>query len=187
MRKIVWLLLLFTVTIVTESFGQEKKEMTRKERREFEKQKQAQLDSIYAIEIKKSIDEKKWVLEADRLANKQGQTVNVNSTLNFVAIKGKEAYVQLGRDTGMGSNGVGGVTVRATVTKYDADINKKGTYYIQIYLTSAVGSFDIRIDLNPTGQMATATISGNSSKKITYSGQVVPLSRSTVYKGTPLF
>ena len=187
MKKIVFLLLLFTVTIVTESFGQDKKELTRKERRELEKQKQAQLDSIYAIEIKAAIDNKKWVLEADRLSNKQGNTVNVNSTLNFVAIEGEEAYVQLGRNTGMGPNGVGGVTVRANVTKYDVNVNKKGTYYIQVFLSSTVGSFDIRIDLNSTGQMATATISGNSSKRITYSGVVVPLSRSTVYKGTPLF
>ena len=186
MKKIVLLLLLFTVTMVTESFTQEKK-MTRKERRALEKQKKAQLDSIYAIEIKQSIDEKKWVLEADRLSNKRGQTVNVNSTLNFVAIEGEEAYVQLGRDTGMGPNGVGGVTVRANISKYEVDINKKGTYYIHIFLTSAIGSFDIRIDMNSTGQMASATISGNSSKKITYNGQVVSLSRSTVYKGTPLF
>ncbi len=187
MKKIVFLLLLFTMTVVTESFGQDKKEMTRKERREFEKQKKVQLDSIYAIEIKKSIDDKLWVLEADRLSNKRGQTVNVNSTLNFVAIEGEEAYVQLGRDTGMGPNGVGGVTVRANISKYEVNVNKKGTYYIHIFLTSAVGSFDIRIDMNSTGQMASATISGNSSKKITYSGQVVPLSRSNVYKGTPLF
>jgi len=186
MKKVVLLFLLFTVTMVTESFAQDKK-MTRKERRALEKQKQAQLDSIYAIEIKQSIDEKKWVLEADRLSNKRGQTVNVNSTLNFVAIEGKEAYVQLGRDTGMWPNGVGGVTVRATISKYEVDVNKKGTYYIHIFLTSAVGSFDIRIDMNSTGQMASATISGNSSKRITYSGQVVSLSGSTVYKGTPLF
>ncbi len=187
MKKIVFLLLLITAATVAESFAQEKKELTRRERRELEKQKQAQLDSIYAIEIKAAIDNKKWVIEADRLSNKKGQTVNVNSTLNFIAIEGDEAYVQLGRDTGMGPNGVGGVTVRANVTKYNVDVNKKGTYYIQVFLSSAVGSFDIRIDMNSTGQMASATVSGNSSGKINYSGVVVPLNRSTVYKGTPLF
>jgi hypothetical protein len=186
MKRIVLLMLLFSFTLTFQSFGQEKK-LTRKERRAIEKQKQAQMDSVLAIQIKRAIDEKKWVLEADRLSNKVGQTVNVNSNLNFVALEGDEAYVQLGRDSGMGPNGVGGVTVRADVSKYEVKAGKKGTYYIHVFLTSALGSFDIRIDMNNTGQMASATVQGNSSRRVTYSGRLVPLSQSSVYKGTPLF
>ncbi len=112
MKKSIILLLLFSVTLSIESYTQEKKELTRKERRELEKKKQAQLDSIYAIEIKQAVDDKTWVLEADRLANKRGESIIVNSTLNFIALEGEEAYVQLGSDTGFGPNGVGGITVR---------------------------------------------------------------------------
>ena len=186
MKKSLLVLILFSFALSFTSFGQEKK-LSRKERRAIEKAKQAQLDSIYAIEIQHALDNKKWVLEANRLSNKKGQTVNVNSNLNFVAIEGDEAYVQLGRETGMGSNGVGGVTVRANITKYEVKKGKKGTYFIHVFASSSLGSFDIRIDMNSTGQMASATIQGNSSRRITYSGQVVPTNRSTVYKGTPIF
>ena len=187
MEKSMFLLLLFFVTLSVESYTQETKDLTRKERRELEKTKQAQLDSIYAIEIKQAIDNKTWVLEADRLANKRGESIIVNSTLNFIALEGEEAYVQFGSDSGFGPNGVGGVTVRANVTKYEVDHNKKGTYYIHIFLSSAVGSFDIRIDMNSTGQMASASVQGNTSSRLNYNGRVVPLDKSTVYKGTPLF
>jgi hypothetical protein len=87
-------MLLFSFVISFVSFGQEKK-MSRKEGRAMEKAKQAQLDSIYAIEIEHALDAKQWVLEADMLSNREGQTVNVNSNLNFVAIEGDKAYVQL--------------------------------------------------------------------------------------------
>ncbi|NPA37050.1 MAG: DUF4251 domain-containing protein [Chlorobi bacterium] len=187
MKRTILFMMLLTLVFSVQSFGQEQK-LTRKERRALEKQRQAEMDSILAIQVKQAINEKKWVLEADRLSNKMGQTINVNSNLNFVAIEGDEAYVQLGRDSGLGPNGVGGVTVRANVTKYEVNPNeKKGTYYIHVFLTSALGSFDIRIDTNNTGQMASATVQGNSSRRVTYSGRLVPLSQSTVYKGTPLF
>jgi len=187
MKKSILFLFLFSFVLSFMSFGQEEKKLSRKERRAIEKAKQAKLDSIYAIEISHALDTKQWVIEADRLSNRKGQTVNVNSNLNFVAIEGDEAYVQLGRNSGMGPNGVGGITVRANITKYEVNKNKKGTYFIHVFASSALGSFDIRIDMNATGQMASATIQGNSSRRVTYSGQVVPMSRSTVYKGTPLF
>jgi len=188
MKKLFLLLFIFSFTLSFVSYGQEDgKELSRKEKRALEKQKRAQLDSIYAIEIKKALDDRQWVLEADRLSNKMGQTVNVNSNLNFVAIHGKQVYVQLGRNSGMGPNGVGGVTVDADITKYEVKPGKKGTYFIHVFASSPIGSFDIRIDMNSTGQMASATIQGNSSRRVTYSGQVVPASKSTVYKGTPLF
>ena len=185
MKKSLLVLFMFSFVLSFMSFGQEK--LSRKERRAIEKAKQAQQDSVYAIEIKHALDTKRWVLEADRLSNKMGHTVNVNSNLNFVAIEGDEAYVQLGRESGMGSNGVGGVTVNANITKYEVNKTKKGTYYVHVFTNSSLGSFDIRIDMNATGQMASATIQGNTSRRVTYSGHVVPLSRSTVYKGTPLF
>lgn len=187
MKTKVLFMLLFSFVFALGSYAQDK-ELSRKERRELEKQKQAALDSVYAIEIKAALDGKQWVLEADRLQNRAGQTVNVNSNLNFVAIDGKESYVQFGRDSGLGPNGVGGLTVRADVSKYEIEYNeKKETYYIHVFLNSPLGSFDIRISTNSTGQMASATVQGNSARQVTYMGQIVPVSRSTVYKGTPLF
>jgi len=183
MKRVIWLMMAFSLTLSFSSYGQE----TREERRAVAKEKQAALDSLSAQQIKTALAEKKWVLEADRLSNTIGETINVNSNLNFIALEGKEAYVQLGSESGMGSNGVGGVTIRANVEKYDVTKSKRGTYYIHVFLTSVLGNFDISIDMNNTGQMASATIQGNTANSITYSGRVIPLNHSTIYKGTPLF
>lgn len=163
------------------------KELSRKQRRELKKEEQKKHSEEMAKLLSVAIEEKQWVLEANTLANKTGASVNVNSTLNFVAVEGDEAFVQLGSDTGMGQNGVGGVSVRGNVSKYKVSKNeKKGTYFITLYVSSALGTFDIRLDCNADGQIANATVQGNTSRRVQYRGVIVPLGHSTVYKGTPI-
>ncbi|MBI9061502.1 MAG: DUF4251 domain-containing protein [Marinilabiliaceae bacterium] len=186
MKRTLLFTLLLSFTLVL--FAQEEKtKLTRKERREIKKQEQKEYEKNLAAALAVGIDSQKWVLEANSLSNKRGSSMPVNSTLNFIALEGDEAFIQLGSNSGLGANGVGGVSVRARVTKYEVKKNeKKGTYFLQIYTSSAIGSFDIRMDCNSSGQIATATISGNTSRKVTYSGQLVPIEMSTVYKGTPI-
>ncbi|MCT4590760.1 MAG: DUF4251 domain-containing protein [Carboxylicivirga sp.] len=187
MKRILALSLVLSMTLAV--FGQqdEEKKLTRKERREIQKQEQKALSEQQAKVLALAIDKKHWVLEANTLSNKRGSTVNVNSTLNFIAVEGEEAFVQLGSNSGMGQNGVGGVSVRGKVTKYEVKKNeKKGTYFITVYVTSALGSFDIRLDSNPDGQIANATVQGNRSSRVQYRGIIVPIPQSSVYKGTPV-
>lgn len=186
MKKLALLSLVLSLTLSV--FGQqEEKKLTRKERREIQKQEQQALSEQMAKILAVAIDEKQWVLEANTLAGKRGSTVNVNSSLNFVAVEGEEAFVQLGSDSRMGQNGVGGVSVRGRVTKYEVNKNeKKGTYFITLFVSSALGSFDIRLDCNADGQIANATVQGNTSNRVQYRGIVVPIQQSTVYKGTPI-
>lgn len=177
------------VSLTVSLFAQEKttKELTRKERRELKKEEQKKLSEEMAKLLSIAIDEKQWVLEANTLANKKGVSVNVTSTLNFVAVEGNEAFIQLGSNTGMGQNGVGGVSVRGNVNKYEVSKNeKKGTYFITLYVSSALGTFDIQLDCNADGQIANATVQGNTSRRVQYRGVIVPLAQSTVYKGTPI-
>jgi hypothetical protein len=177
------------VSLATSVIAQENatKELSRKERRDLKKQEQKRHSEEMAKLLRIAIDEQQWVLEANTLANKRGASVNVNSTLNFIAVEGKEAFVQLGSNTGMGQNGVGGVSVRGNVSKYDVSKNdKKGTYFITLYVSSALGSFDIRLDCNADGQIANASVQGNTSRRVQYRGIIVPLTHSSVYKGTPI-
>ncbi|MBR8534260.1 DUF4251 domain-containing protein [Carboxylicivirga sediminis] len=187
MRKLVLITIVLGLSLSV--FGQENenKELTRKERREIKKQEQKEQSEAMAKLLAAAIDEQMWVLEANTLAGKRGASVVVNSTLNFIAVEGDEAFVQLGSNTGMGQNGVGGVSVRGNVNKYEVKKNeKKGTYFITLYISSALGSFDIRLDCNSDGQIANASVQGNTSKRIQYRGIIVPLSESSVYKGTPI-
>ncbi|WP_439182318.1 DUF4251 domain-containing protein [Carboxylicivirga taeanensis] len=183
------ILVIFALSLMNGAIAQEtdKKHLSRKEMREIRKLEQKKQSEAMSKVIATSIEEKKWVLEANSLAGKRGSSIIVNSNLNFIAMEGDEAFVQLGSDTGMGANGVGGVSVRGRVTKYEVKKNeKKGTYFITLYVSSAIGSFDIRLDCNSDGQIANATVQGNTSGRIQYRGILVPLSQSTVYKGTPI-
>lgn len=186
MKKIAVLTLILSFTLVT--FGQEKKkELTRKERRELRKQEDKERSELMAKALSIAIDEKQWVLEAHSLSGKRGSTINVTSSLNFIAVEGEEAFVQLGSNSGMGQNGVGGVSVRGNITKYEVNKNeKKGTFFITLFVSSALGSFDIRLDCNADGQIANAKVQGNSSSRVQYRGIIVPVSQSSVYKGSPI-
>ena len=182
------LLLLLVLIISTNLIAQQtEKELTRKEKREIKKQQEAELSAAMAKILTVSIDSQQWVLEADMLSNKTGRSVQVNSNLNFVAIDKDEAFIQLGSNSGLGANGVGGVSVRTNITKYEVTKNeKKGSYYIQIYANSALGSWYIQVNCNRDGKIASATIQGNTSKRVNYSGQIVPIGSSRVYKGSPI-
>jgi len=187
MKRLTLFTILLSFTLIV--FGQQdEKKLTRKERREIQKQEQKKRSEQMAQAITIAVDEKQWVLEANTLAGKRGSSVVVNSTLNFIAIEGDEAFVQLGSNSGLGQNGVGGVSVRGKVTKYEVKKNeKKGTYFITLFVSSALGSFDIRLDSNPDGQIASASVQGStSSGRVQYRGILVPLQLSTVYKGTPI-
>jgi len=187
MKKLVFIWFLLSVSMALFS-QQDEQKMTSKEKKAKKKAEREAYEAQLKQEIAMSIDSAQWVLEARMIANKTGASIQVNSTLNFVALEGETAFIQIGSNAGFGSNGVGGVSVETRVTKYEVKKNEKnGSYYIQIYTHSAAGSFTINIDCNSTGQSANATVQGNSSNQVRYTGELVPLHLSKVYKGHTRF
>ncbi len=186
MKQIV-LISIMLVLSITGYAQKQQNELTRKEKRELKKKEDEQMRKVMAQLLIVAIDSQQWVLEANTLSNKYGNSVSVNSTLNFIAIEGDQAFIQLGSNSGLGPNGVGGISVRANIHKYEVIKNeKKATYYINVIAGSALGNFDIRIDCNKDGQIASATVQGNTSKRVNYRGHLVPLNQSNVYKGIPI-
>ena len=189
MRKIVILLLLSLISINSFSQTSSGVELTKKEKKALKKAEQAKQDSLNAIAFKATLESKQWVLEAYQVSFNNGRSFNVTPTLNFVAIEGEEAYIQIGSMSAYGYNGVGGVTVKGRIAKYtDKVTNKYGSRFITIVVNSPNGTFDIRINVNSSGEMATATVQGaTTGGELKYSGKIVPLNESTVYKGRPIF
>ena len=54
-------------------------------------------------------------------------------------------------------------------------------------INTPTGSYDIKINVNATGDYATATVQSIRGGKINYSGTIVSFEESTVYKGRTLF
>ena len=187
MKKSILVLILVSFTLGL--YAQEKAvNLTRKEKKEIRKQEQKKIDKAMSEAVAINLDKQQWVLEATQLSNRKGDSKFVDNTLNFIAIDGNKAFIQLGSNSRLGPNGVGGISVEAQVSKYELIKNdKSGTYFLQIYLVSNMGSFDIQLNSNPNGRIASATIRGNTARILKYKGQLVPLGTSKVFKGTPFF
>lgn len=128
----------------------------------------------------------RFILKADYISGNTGRRYAANSILNFISVDSLDAIIQLGSSTGIGYNGVGGITIDGRVTNYKLEEkqNKKGfiNYSITLYVTSSLGVFDIQIWVSSSGN-ADATVRGNYSGAVTFSGKLVPLGQSQIYKG----
>lgn len=180
MKKI--LIILISLFIVIAVQGQEKskkQKLTREEKKELKKQQKEE-----AIQIVDSIiSAKQFVLEANLLRGKSGQSFNVDYQLNFIKIVGDKAICQFGSATLVGENGFGGVTLDGVVKDFKANKNEKsGSYFIRMVISTTTGFYDISMDISPTG-IANAIITAISNNKITYYGSIVPLDKSSTING----
>lgn len=172
---------LFTINV---SIAQQNKKLSRKERKELKKQQQ--------IEQKKAIlnllKGQAWVIEAHTVFDRYNQSYQLNPSINFVGIKGEEGALQLGFNGLIGWNGVGGVTVDGTITKYEIKEGKeKSNPTVNLrFQGRGIGSASITINVNSSGQ-ATARVSGDFGDRITFSGIIKSINDSSVYKGQSLF
>lgn len=174
---------IFFVTVHI-SQAQQNQKLSKKEKKELKKQQQiAQNKAILEI-----LYSKKWVIEAHTVFDRYSQSYQINPSINFVGVKDGEGALQLGFDGLIGWNGVGGVTVDGTVTKYEIKEGKeKSNPTINLrFQGRGVGSATINVTVNSSGQ-ATAKVNGDFGERITFSGIIKSLDESVVYKGQSLF
>lgn len=180
------------ITFSLPGFSQESTEnevMNKKEQRNLEREhrlaeKRAEEEENRKM-TKRMVHNQQFVLEADFIAGRTGSRYPVNSTLNFILLDSSDAVIQIGSNSGIGYNGVGGITIEGHVTKYELieKQNKRGTSYsITMYVMSSLGTYDIQLWVSQSGN-ADAIIRGNFSGSVTYSGRLVPLEQSRIYKG----
>lgn len=177
MKHIVILILSFF--LVGAVSAQEEK-LSKKERRKMERQAEAEQKYVRTGEL---LDSMKFVLEADYLNNQRGHRVIVPTSLNFIKVDANSAVLQVGRNTGTGSNGVGGTTAEGEISRYDVNKNeKKKTYDVRMNVNTNIGNYDVFMSVAYDGS-ARATISGVYPGKLTWEGDIVSLDDSRVYQG----
>ncbi|MFO7668479.1 MAG: DUF4251 domain-containing protein [Bacteroidales bacterium] len=181
------LIIVFAILLVIPAFVQGQ-ELTNKQQKELQKQlkkeQQAEEASKRALMVGLMVEHRQFVLEADRLKDSQGNTINVSSMINFIACDSVAGVIQVGSNSYVGSNGVGGITVEGPISNFKSTFNEKNsTYAISYIVRSTVGTYDVRISVYSEGR-ADAMVSSNWPGRITYSGYLVPPSVSKVYKGT---
>ncbi|MCK5781312.1 MAG: DUF4251 domain-containing protein [Flavobacteriales bacterium] len=128
-----------------------------------------------------------FALEANTVYNKKGQSMHVNSTINFVLLKEGTGTLQLGFDQLVGWNGVGGITLDGNVKNYEViEGSDRQMPKVKFDMNGVLGWATVNISVNSSG-MARATIDGNFGERITFSGPIYSLEESHIYKGSSLF
>jgi hypothetical protein len=134
---------------------------------------------------KEMLENRSFVLESDFLQNRYGTRVPVNSTINFLMVDSDEAVIQIGSDTGMGYNGVGGVTAKGKITMWELRENeKKQTFDLTMRVLTGIGIYDVNMTIGSYGALARLT--GLRPGNLTFSGDLVALEESAVYEGQSL-
>lgn len=186
MKRVIGIVLVALLTLP--AFTQElSKSEQRKLQKQLKKEQKAEELAESAAVVDAMVTYAKFVLEANSLRNKQGEALQVTSSLNFVAADSTTGVIQVGDDAGIGPNGVGGVTVQGNISDYKFTKHEKsGSYDITYYLQTPVGTYDVRLTAFPDGR-AEATLSNATwGGRIVFSGNLIPPGISRVYKGFAL-
>lgn len=180
MKKLVtFLALVISVNTMFAQIDDKNTSLSRKEIRKAKNEKQYQL-------VKDMIENRDFVLEANFLQDRYGRRFPVNNGINFVSVDSTEAVIQVGSNTRIGANGVGGVTAKGRITGWKLTENKrKNSFGLRINVMTPIGFYDLFFSILPSGQ-ATAQLTGLKSGSLTFDGNLVPLENSTVYEGQSL-
>jgi hypothetical protein len=183
MKTIIILLASFFLFGVYSVQAQDENKQSKKETKKAERKAEDERNYVLTGNL---LDSMKFVLEASYLSNQYGNRVIVSNNINFIQVDSTHAILQIGRNAGVGNNGVGGTTVEGRVSNYEVTRNeKKKSYFVSMNIMSVVGAYDVFIDVNGNGS-ALATISGSTSGKLNWEGDIVALNESRVYKGRSL-
>jgi len=135
--------------------------------------------------IKQSIENKAFVLEADNLRDRYGNRAFVSSNINFVSVDSTIAVIQIGSNSHIGPNGVGGVTAKGQVSNWKLKENKKTkSFLLSFTVMTNIGIYDLHFTIG--GTYATARLTGLRAGELTFEGQVVPIEDSSVFEGQSL-
>lgn len=194
MKKIIYLItmaLLCSMTLTLqaqEANDKAAEKAAKKAEKEAKKAAEEAAEEALFQQALRAINNKDFVLEADRVEGKRGQFVYVSSNTNFVAVKDDEATVQLALNGAFsGPNGVGGITVEGKTSKVEINQDKKGNVSFSMMVQGVGISAQLTFRMAKGSNECTATIMPNfNSNRISFTGKILPTARSTVFKGRAL-
>lgn len=180
MKKITLLMLSLFLYVTGQAQTVEKRIYTQAEQqaaqeREEQKRTEEVQDSILFVEAVKSLEKLDFVVEADELIFKHGETAYVTSNTNFFSLSDDQAVVQIAPFNSGGPNGVGGITLEGRASNIKMKTDKKGNISFSMSVIGNGISANVSLSLPQGSHRATVTVNPNfSSNRITFSGYLVP-------------
>lgn len=151
---------------------------------EQEKRIEAIQDSIRSVEAFAALEQLDFMLEANRLSFKRGETAYVTSNTNFVSLSDDKAVIQIAPFHGGGPNGVGGITLEGRASNIKLKTDKKGNVTFTMSVSGTGLSATVDISLPKNSYMASVTVTPNfHSNRVTLYGILLPAGKSDVFKG----
>ena len=153
-----------------------------------DREMQALADSLASVQARAALKNQDFVFEADNVTFRSGNTVFVNSTTNFISVKGNRAVVQISPSNfASGPNGVGGVTVDGMISDQRVTTDKKGRITYSMNVMGIGINAQVEIYMFPGSNNASATVYPNfNSNTVWLQGTIVPYENSNVFEGTSL-
>lgn len=176
-----------TSTARAQSPELQQEELTRAQKRKVRKQLEAIQDSLDYAAAVKALQERNFVMSADQLVFKHGETAFVTSATNFVSLTGDDAVVQIAPFNSGGPNGVGGITVEGKASSVKVDRDKRGTLLFSMNVSGLGISAMVTISLPEGSNRASLLVeSMYRSGRITLNGRLLPYDRRSVVQGVSL-
>ncbi|MDR2921238.1 MAG: DUF4251 domain-containing protein [Tannerella sp.] len=153
-----------------------------------EKEAQEAQDKIWYDAAVKSLNDREFVLEADRVNFRGGRFIYVTSNTNFVSMHGDKATIQMAFNSPYaGPNGIGGITVDGTASNIKMDTDSKGNVTFSMMVQGVAVSANVTLRMTNGSNKCTATVSPNfSGNRIDFTGSLYHESESNVFKGRSL-
>lgn len=145
-------------------------------------------DSLASVQARAALVNRDFVLEATSITFKTGTTSFVNSSTNFISLKGDKAVVQISPSSfASGPNGVGGVTVEGNVTDLQVRTDSKGRTTLSMNVMGIGINAQVEVYMYPGSSRASATVYPNfNSNTLWVQGTLVPYENSNVFEGNSL-
>ncbi len=145
-------------------------------------------DSIAGIQATAAVKNQDFVLQAQTVQFRNGATVFVDASTNFISVKGKRAVVQISPSNfSAGPNGVGGVTVDGMISGQEYKVGKHGHATYSFNVMGVGINAQIEVYLTPGTNQASATIYPNfNSNTVWVQGNIVPYENSNIIEGSSL-
>ncbi len=148
----------------------------------------AEMEQVLYNQAVAALDNKTFVLEAERVDFKRGNFQYVNQTTNFVSMDGDNATIQLALNgPAIGPNGIGGITVEGKASDVKKTVDKKGNVSWSMHVMGIGISATVFFRMTNGTNDCTATVSPDySGNIISFTGSLYPTSESNVYKARAL-
>ena len=153
-----------------------------------DRQLRALADSLASVQARAALRNQDFVLQADNIQFRNGNTVFVNSSTNFISVKGNRAVVQISPSNfSAGPNGVGGVTVDGMVTDQQVRTDSKGRITFSMNVMGIGINAQVEIYMYPDSNQASATVYPNfNANTVWIQGTLVPYENARIIEGSSL-